>query len=83
MELPPIDHEESTLPGDLSSRGSGYCSETTNRLQGSSRIRTSLKSTGEPSDSRQRKPDAGSQPFPPETSSPFTQSLTSPLMQRT
>lgn len=51
--------------------------------QGSSRRRRFLNSTGEPSDSRQRKPVFGSQPVPPETSVPLTQRRTSPLMQRT
>ncbi len=51
--------------------------------QGSSRMRRFLNSTGEPSDSRQRNPEWGSQPVPPETSSPLTQSLISPLIPRT
>ena len=50
---------------------------------GSSRIRKFRNSTGEPSDSRHKKPLAGEQPVPPETSSPFTQRRTSPLMART
>ena len=50
---------------------------------GSSRIRTFLNSTGEPSDSRQRKPERGSHWDPPETSSPLTQSRISPLIPRT
>src|SRR5437016_2956405 len=41
---------------------------------GSSRIRSSRNSTGEPSDSRHRYPVAGWQFVPPETSSPLTQS---------
>ena len=50
--------------------------------QGSSRIRRLRKSTGDPSDSRQRKPVLGLQPLPPETSSPLTHSRTSPLIAR-
>ena len=50
---------------------------------GNSRIRMSLNSTGDPSDSRQRYPVRGSQLLPPETSSPLTQSRISPLMART
>ena len=52
------------------------------RSYGSSRIRRFLNSIGEPSDSRQTKPLAGSQPVPPETSSPLTHNRTSPLMAR-
>jgi hypothetical protein len=51
--------------------------------QGNSRMLRFLNSTGDPSDSRQRNPEWGSQPVPPETSSPLTQSLISPLIPRT
>jgi len=73
----------SLKPGHAGSVGSVGRDGPVGGRQGSWRIRRLRNSTGEPSDSRHRKPLAGEQPVPPETSSPFTHRRTSPLMART